>query len=574
MEKNKGAFLGTAVTALAAHPYLWALGICLFVNFFFFGSVDCIPGYTPWVGAALVFGGAAALGLYAYRAGRLDRFGLAALMIAVAAVDLIGAALYGRSENKLMWHLMGGLAAVLLLYYVVDPGKYRRQLNSLTIMGASFLVKLCYVLGTPVTVRQHDMGAFALNGGGHAGYIEYLLANHRLFSEMDIRNAGQFYHPPLHHAISAAWVFLGEKVLRLDYVPARESIQTLTLFYSVCILISAYQIFRYFRLEGPALYIPLVLVGFHPTFILLAGSVNNDVLSVAFILGAVVSTLKWYENQTMKGILKIALCVGLGMMTKLSAAMVAPPIAVVFLIVLLRKWKTDGKRLMGQFCCFGLLCVPLGMWFGIRNLVKWGVPFTYVPAFSTRSSQYLGKMSFLSRVTDFSPRQFANVYQQWASHGSYNEYNPLVALLKTSLFGEAELIVKESSAAPGMLVAALPAVLFWVNVAIAAIAFAAMFVIYFKKNGERETAVQFLLLFYLVTMVGYYKMTAEYPHVCTMDFRYIAPTAVLGAAFLGMLLQELDSRGKTLGRTAAAVLGGAAFVFSFCSGIIYMVFVK
>ena len=115
------------------------------------------------------------------------------------------------------------------------------------------------------------------------------------------------------------------------------------------------------------MYVPLAVVAFHPSFILFSGSINNDALSVVFILGAVLWTLKWYEKQTWEGIVKIALCIGLGMMTKLSSAMVAIPVAAVFLVVLVRQQRQKNWRILGQFGGFAVIwdCgIRCGIWCG------------------------------------------------------------------------------------------------------------------------------------------------------------------------------------------------------------------
>ena len=564
---NREKLTGWVVDRLAAHPYLWALALCLFVNPFFLGSIQNIPSGALWLETLMVMGAAAAFGYYQYRSGAFDRPKLALFYALAILADGFAIKLYAQSQNKAAWHLAGGCAIVLILRFAADAKRHQRQLDALTVIGLGSCLKLYYILVTSVYTRQHDVGSFG-GGDSHAGYIEYLLFHHRL-PDFDVREVWQFYHPPLHHAISAVWIHINENILLTGHNPARESLQTLTLFYSICIVISAYRILRHFRLEGRALFIPLLVISFHPAFILFSGSINNDALSVALMMGAVVSTLKWSERQTMKGILKIALCIGFGMMTKISAAVVAPPVALVFLAVLIKKLRTDGKKLMGQFTCFGLVCIPLGLWFGIRNFIKWGVPLTYVSKLGTNSDQYIGDRSFLSRVTDLSPYQFGSVYEQWVRRaGEYNEFNPLVALMKTSLFGEWN-IVDESAADLAGYIAAAPAALFWINVAIAGFALAAMLAVCLRNARVRRRETLFLAGFHILMVAGFYKMAADYPHVCTMDFRYITPTVIVGAVFIGLFLEGIGGRNKRLDNIVSVISGGGAFLFALCSGIVY-----
>ncbi|MBQ8967099.1 glycosyltransferase family 39 protein [Ruminococcus sp.] len=540
------------ITAAGKHPYLLALVLCLFLDPFFFGSLGNIPNNALTLESFMVLGAAAFFGYRRYRAGAMDKVRLGIFLAAAAGADYFALKLYSQSEVKGLWYLAGGCVLLLILYYFADVKKFTRQMNSLLIIGLGFMMKLHYILVTSVYTRQHDVHEFG-GESGHAAYMEYLLFNHSL-PDFDPRERWQFVHPPLHHAISALWIHIHEDILQAGHNQARESLQMLTLFYAMCIIISAYKILRHFGLEGKALYIPLMIVSFHPAFIMFSGSINNDVLSVALSMGAVVSTLKWKEDPTLKNILKIALCVGLAMMTKVAAATVAPPIAMVFLVVFIKNFKEKGKALFGQFCAFGALCIPLGLWFGIRNLIKWKIPLTYVSEMSKDSLQYIGDKPFTERVTDFSAKQFASPFEQWARQDDagvitgYNEYNPLVTLLKNSLFGE--YINEGRFDRPYTVVFAY--MLFWLNVAIVAAAVILMIYWCIKKHDMKHF---FIAAFHLSLMVTFYKSSADYPFTCTMNFRYITPTVITGALFLGIAMAEDKRKIFSKAMTAA----GSAF---------------
>ena len=518
----------------------------------------------------MTVGAITAFGYYKHRYEGISTKRVVIFIALLILADIIAVRLYTQSQSKAMWHFAGGCSVIVILYYLADIKKYRTQLNALLIMGLGFCLKLYYVLVTSVYTRQHDVRSFG-GDSGHAGYIEYLLFEHKL-PDFDIRERWQFCHPPLHHAISALWIYVNENIMQVGHNQARESLQTLTLFYSVCIIISAYKIFRYFGLNGKALYIPLMIVSFHPAFILFSGSINNDTLSAALVMGAVVCTLKWYREQSLKNIMKIALCVGFAMMTKLSAATVAPPIALVFLIVFIKKFKEEWERLLGQFVCFGIVCVPLGLWFGVRNYIKWKVPLMYVQKMDKSELQYIGNMPFLKRITDFSLHQYASPYEQWAyldesrAVQNYNEHNPLITIMKNSLFGE---FINENCFHSGSYVNTVSNIFFWLNVIIAGTAFVSMIVICFKKGAAKLTEKMFLVSFYIMMMASFYKTSADYPFTCTMNFRYITPTVIIGAAYIGLALKAINK--ETIGgRYAAKSLYGEAILFSFSSGIIYL----
>ena len=210
------------------------------------------------------------------------------------------------------------------------------------------------------------------------------------------------------------------------------------------------------------------------------------------------------------------------MMTKLSAAMVAIPVAAVFLVVLARQLRQRNWRILGQLGGFAVICFPLGLWYPVRNLVRFGVPLTYVQEMPENSVQYLGEQSFLSRILDFSPHQVASVFEQWVQRtgGSYNEYNPLIALLKNAMFGE---YINEYTLDCSLWRILTGVVLFWLNVVLAAAAFAAMLWLCGKREqtGGRLPKL-FLVLFYAVLMGGFYQLSAAEPFTCSMNCPKVA----------------------------------------------------
>lgn len=556
---------------LAAHPYLCALFCCLLINPFYLGSDGNVPSNAIYLETLLVL----AVGEFAIwtlrRQEKLEKWTAVTEAVLWVPLVLLGAWMYSASDRRGLWMLLGGCAVLLVLYFLTRNGvRWKEQRISLLILGCSFFLKFFYTYYTSIYTRQNDVGNFTgdSEGIGHSGYIEYLLFNHHL-PDFDPRGRWQFYHPPLHHAISAVWIWLSENLLGVGYDPARESLQTLSLFYAMAIVITGYRILRHFKLKGMALYAPLLILAFHPSFILFSGAINNDALSVVFIMGAVLCTLKWVENQTLKNILKIALCIGLGMMTKISAAVVAIPVAVVFLIVLIQKCRQKQWGIFGQYGLFAVVCVPLGLWYGIRNLVKFDVPITYVQEMSEKSSQYLGKQSYLSRITDFSPKQLESVFEQWIqSDGSgYCEYNPLIAILKNSLFGES---VRESNFPEGSFFVKLAVPFFWLGVLLAAAATVCIVVFCIRKCGMNGVQKTFLVSFWVLLMINLYYLAYSAPFTCSMNYRYITPTCVIGALFLGVAVQELLNGKKTCCKPLAAGLTGLSGVFAACSFLFYI----
>ena len=150
----------------------------------------------------------------------------------------------------------------------------------------------------------------------------------------------QFYHPPLSHLLSAAWVRF-DLFLGTPYEEAFEHLQCLSLLYSVITLVPFGKILAELGFRGRALLAAYLLAAFHPTFYLFAGSINNDGLCLMFMTGAVLYTLRWYRKQSMGNILLISLFLLGGIWTKQNTFLITPAIGFVFLYVL------DGKKLEG-----------------------------------------------------------------------------------------------------------------------------------------------------------------------------------------------------------------------------------
>lgn len=425
----------------------------------------------------------------------------------------------------------------------------------------AFALKLSYILYTTVYQRQHDVEQFNVNAKGHAAYILYIFNNWSL-PNVDVRDYWQFYHPPLHHYIAAIWLKI-QSILGIETEASYEGLQYLTLFYSSLSLYLSYRIMQELRLRRMGLIVAFAIVAFHPTFIILAGSLNNDILSVTFMLGAILNTLVWYRNRTFKNILKIALCIGLGMLTKLSVWMVAPAIAVVFLFALI---KSNGKlkSLIGQMFAFGGVCIPIGFFWSVRNYLMCKVPFTYVPKLSMNSTQYIGTRGTLERLFDFNFSQFESVYTQFVFFaGKYFEYNPTIALLKTAMFDE----TVNDTYYPEINI--WGTVLFWSGAILALLGVIAMICMLIRKKSTNCVFKIFFAILFVVILGSYYIFCFKFPFTCTQNVRYVVPLIVIGAMFIGLWLTKTLSKNTKSAKVFRFAVCTVTIFFCISSAITY-----
>ncbi len=468
--------------------------------------------------------------------------------------------------------LFGGmvLAGIALVLFI--NGQLTQKRGLILLLTAGFLLRLCYVLYTTAATRQHDVWHFSVGdflffqNQRHAEYIEYIAANLKL-PHLDPTTVGlsQLYHPPLHHLLAGLWLRLNT-AFGLPYWVAVENIQLLTLFYSSAVMVIAYRILRLLKCKGLALFIPFSLVVFHPTFILMAGSVNNDLLSIALAIYALYATLRWAKNPTVKTILPIALGIGGAMMAKLSGGMVAPGVALVFLW---KWWEAikqkdgSGKKLFWQFVIFGLICVPLGLWWQVKNMVAFGVPLTYVPALTQNSGQYIGDCTLFERLVEVPPNSLQQIFIVWKNQGiraTYNECNLFLALLKSSVFGEFTLF--DSTSQMGVHQAGVLAskILFYTNTALIACSLCSGIVLFFKKEQRKSPSFWLFTLVWGVLLLSYIRFCFAYPQTCTQNFRYAVPTLMAGCVWLGLGLKYTKNRifpGVVTACTVVFCLGSA-----------------
>lgn len=108
-------------------------------------------------------------------------------------------------------------------------------------------------------------------------------------------------------------------------------------------------------------------------------------------------TLYWKKNSNWKNTLFLALLYGLGVMTKISCAIVAVYTIIVFLGKL---WRSSNKKdivgWMKKYFCFGAVSLPLGLWYSVRNYIKFQQPLSYVPDIGRQSGLYIGNHTFTS----------------------------------------------------------------------------------------------------------------------------------------------------------------------------------
>lgn len=506
------------------------------------------------------------------------------IIITAVAVALCCMAVTAPKEKV----LITGLVLCFGLYLISSlRGNVKIPPIIMLLFGFGLIMRYVYVLDVDLPENQHDVFSYFSDYPRHNTYIKYIFDNWSFPEEKVYGNGAglsQYYHPPLHHFLAAVWMKV-QTALGITEFAAYENVQYLTTFYSTAMMVVAYKVFQEFKLKGLALYSAFAVIALHPTFFIFAGSVNNDPLTTLFLFLSVLYTIRWYRDKSFKNILILAFTIGLGMMTKLSGAMIAFGTGFVFLYALFTT-KTGGffenvKTLWKKFALFAVVCFPLGLWWPIRCKLKFDMPIGYVPALSSNDKMYLGERSIWERLTGAGSYKLTNVYPNLgltdingappaSVEEKFYDYGIPPYIVKSSLFGE-YFNAKIVSAMQNVFAYAL---VISVLVLIAISLFGLfMGVRSLLKVDERDGVVSkenvipyiFLVIYYVFLVGSYAVFCFKYPHTCTMDFRYIVPTLLIGAVWTGLLV----NRQRKWLKPVKVLLTVATVVFCFASIAFY-----
>lgn len=465
-------------------------------------------------------------------------------------------------------------------YRLMKQSKRDRQ-KTAAILMAGFLLRLIYVLFSTIYDRQYDIGVIDLDAGhtvsgGHLAYIQYLYENWHL-PDFNPTQVYQFHHPPLHHYCCAAWMkFCSLFIHNTDVL--EESIQAVPFLCSLLILLVLLKILRQLSLREATVRLLMAVFAFHPALVLLSGSVNNDCMSLLFTLLCVYMAIRWSREQTYPNILALGLSIALGMLTKQNVAEMAFPVAAVFLYVFAERWRREGfpGGLLRQFAAFGLISVPLGMSFYVRNLILYDVPLVWVYTLPEDSWQYTGNVPLLNRFLWPVPAEMLDNLRQFKIGCGYNVW---MQIIRTSVLGEWDM------AGVGRGVKVWAVLLMASGAALAFAAFLAFWGVFVRGGCRRAGSLRRAeardgeglptgagtkgvrrdvqggvavdmpcrLLFvvgYLVHLLFYLAFAYRYPQQCSMHFRYIEIELLFPAAALGIWWQTTSKRWLYVGTVA------------------------
>ena len=460
---------------------------------------------------------------------------------------------------------------ILLAAYVfilIIQHQIRGRIGDYSFLLGGFLFQFIFVTATGYLVCTHDMGTFPgfetdYISAGHLGYIGYLF-NYGHLPDFNPMSVWGFYHPPLHFILAAIWLKINV-AFGLSEALCLENLQLLMMLYSMLSLCVLYSILKELNVSDKTRRIWLLFISFFPFFFYNAANLTNDGLSILLALIAVLYTIKWYHKQSFKNIIVLAFAIGLGMMTKLTVGLIAPATAFVFLVVLWRR-REEWKKMFVQFFTFGVICVPLGLWWSIRNAVRYQMPIGYVQEVLA-SAQEVSMFPVWERIF---PKLdiWLHPFMTYHNFTDSIDYGIFSTMIKSALFCDFPFFAYQQ----------------WEYQLCRLYIFLTLFLfilvvgIFFWKLYEhiryklwKDTIFWFGCIAFVVQMVMYISFAFNYPVVCSADFRYIVPII----AYLMVISKQVEIDEKNSVKKIKGIVGnlieGLVLFFAIISAFLYTI---
>ncbi len=423
--------------------------------------------------------------------------------------------------------------------YLKGKGKLNIKTLCFLLMITGFAMRIGYAFYSGVNTRQHDveMGSFDnlnLNGQGHFSYIYILYSTGKLPEEI----RWQFYHPPLWHALIASFMHVlhffhssyGVSELFEESIVVASFVSCITLYGIKELLFTMLNKDNDYNLNKKnniIIAIALGLISLHSQFFIMAAWMNNEGLAFMFTVFALLYAFKFHNDKKYIDVILCAIMIGLGVSSKVSAALICLPIGIIFLIDLITQTKEKKYNIYLKGLVFILICFPLASWFPIRNIIKFGAESISVPVVNPNGPLGVIQYSFIDRFGFANPFKEFNesIFCQLQKQDTTQDYNVWIYTLKCSIFGEYSYWHGDFFAN----------CLYLFNIFIAPFSFISMFIVTIKDlvKKDKEIFVDLIMcVVFIMCIASYIFFQIQHPVTCTQDFRYMTLILIPGTYFI------------------------------------------
>ena len=440
--------------------------------------------------------------------------------------------------------------------------KYSKKICFVVLL-CSLLLKLFYGLAVPFDISPHDLWEVSDWNTvtiGNLGYVQFLYRVRALPNFFD----GQFYHPPFFYILSAL-------IMGIVYGPtndislAFEWIQEFNLIIAFLVSLYSCRLLELLNIKGLRLVAGTIFFCGLPLLYNMGACINNDCLMSLLCVMTVYYVLKWEKKYSWADIIKAALSMGLAMFTKTSAGLIAPAIAVFFIYKLIKPGEADKKRktIILQYLSFGIISIPIGLFWIVRQKIKCGMPFNYImmPLIDkTQEVDAISSASLWQRLGFPAWHQMTNPYTDYSNFD--NSSNIWGQFIQSTLFDEE--IFNDSV----IFFKVISIILIWLFASL--MIFLVLRLISFTVSKKASLQSKLLLLgIFAVLMLSFIKFCFEYPYVCTMNTRYIYcvfPVLITAYGLSPKLIFEKSSADTVIEKIEFLALS----VFGVLCAVLYM----
>ena len=272
------------------------------------------------------------------------------------------------------------------------------------VLGIVF--KLIYVIRVPYNISPHDLNLtsdWTNIPDGHLGYIQYIYQHRHLTDFSPVEYRSQYYHPPLFYILSAVIMSVFDPMKNNNLTASFEAIQFFNMIIASLIPVACFLTFRELKIKGHGLLWSTLLISFSPALYHIGAALNSDCLMTFFMSLVILNAVRWANEPKL---------------SKTSGVLIAPALALLFLWALIEK-KASFKSLFYQYLVFGLISIPLGLSWVLRENILFGMPFNYVLEQSVDSFQYIGDCSLSARIGFPSYYQLTTTNILWGYRQEY-----------------------------------------------------------------------------------------------------------------------------------------------------------
>ena len=420
------------------------------------------------------------------------------------------------------------------------------------ILWIGCIMRIGYTFYNGVFSRVHDVWYYDdYTQNSKASYLMWLVERGKLPDTYE----GQLYHQPFSYLFTAGVC----KILQLMtydrniYFIGSIGGKLGSCMASCMTLLFSLKLCKELKIKAENKILAMWFVAFLPGMYLAAGRIGEDAFSCLFAVMEIYTALKWQHDSSFWNKVYAAIAFGHGLQTNLSCIL---PMGLLVIFVLEKMVKDHEriKKYIGQTAIFAGIAAPLGLWFYIRNTIRFGIPFTYINEQEVGNILWTGEHSLWER---FAPINWRNLISSPYAN-AYEDYNLSTYFLKSEIFGEFSFEMGK----------VIPYTLLIINLLMTIFLIAFMFRLIIKREKEHdEWALMGMFAFYLLFICySYYKE----PFGCSMDARYFLIVPILKVVLLGKLSESLNlalaaGKGYAALMKAAMLLFGTASIVMFCS---------